>query len=90
MQDNIYDIYTKGQDNKLTQLVFCDLSTPKDNKGYEQDGFLDAYNDIKKKLIEKGIPDNEIAFIHEADSEAKKKGFNRFYSKNGCRNKCTR
>ena len=71
--DNIYDIYTKGQDNKLTQLVFCDLSTPKDNKGYEQDGFLDAYNDIKKKLIEKGIPDNEIAFIHEADSEAKKK-----------------
>ena len=71
--DNIYDIYTKGQDNKLTQLVFCDLSTPKDNKGYEQDGFLDAYNDIKKKLIEKGIPDNEVAFIHEADSEAKKK-----------------
>ena len=71
--DNIYDIYTKGQDNKLTQLVFCDLSTPKDNKGYEQDSFLDAYNDIKKKLIEKGIPDNEIAFIHEADSEAKKK-----------------
>ena len=71
--DNIYDIYTKGQDNKLTQLVFCDLSTPKDNKGFEQDGFLDAYNDIKKKLIEKGIPDNEIAFIHEADSEVKKK-----------------
>ena len=71
--DNIYNIYTKGQDNKLTQLVFCDLSTPKDNKGYEQDGFLDAYNDIKKKLIEKGIPDNEVAFIHEADSEAKKK-----------------
>ena len=71
--DNIYDIYIKGQDNKLTQLVFCDLSTPKDNKGYEQDSFLDAYNDIKKKLIEKGIPDNEIAFIHEADSEAKKK-----------------
>ena len=71
--DNIFDIYTKGQDNKLTQLVFCDLSTPKDNKGYEQDSFLDAYNDIKKKLIEKGIPDNEIAFIHEADSEAKKK-----------------
>lgn len=71
--DNIYNIYTKGQDNKLTQLVFCDLSTPKDNKGYEQDSFLDAYNDIKKKLIEKGIPDNEIAFIHEADSEAKKK-----------------
>ena len=71
--DNIYDIYTRGQDNKLTQLVFCDLSTPKDIKGFEQDGFLDAYNDIKKKLIEKGIPDNEIAFIHEADSEAKKK-----------------
>ena len=71
--DNIYDIYTNGQSNKLTQLVFCDLSTPKDNKGYEQETFLDAYNDIKKKLIEKGIPENEISFIHEADSEAKKK-----------------
>jgi len=71
--DNVYDIYTKGNKNKLTQLVFCDLSTPKDNKDYEKEEFSDIYNEIKKKLIEKGIPDNEIVFIHEADSEAKKK-----------------
>ena len=71
--DNVYDIYTKGNKNKLTQLVFCDLSTPKDNKDYVKEEFSDIYNEIKKKLIEKGIPDNEIVFIHEADSEAKKK-----------------
>ena len=71
--DDVYDIYTKGQDNKLTQLVFCDLSTPKDNNSYQQEEFSDVYNELKKKLIEKGISDNEIAFIHEADSEAKKK-----------------
>ncbi len=71
--DNIYDIYEKGQDNKLTQLVFCDLSTPKDNKNYEQEDFSDVYNELKKKLIEKGISSEEIAYIHEADSEAKKK-----------------
>ena len=58
---------------KLTQLVFCDLSTPKDNKDYEKEEFSDIYNELKKKLVEKGIPNNEIAFINEADSEAKKK-----------------
>ncbi len=71
--DNIYDIYANGKDNKLTQLVFCDLSTPKDNNSYEKEEFSDVYNELKKKLIEKGIPEIEIAFIHEADSEAKKK-----------------
>lgn len=71
--DNIYDIYEKGQDNKLTQLVFCDLSTPKDNRNFEQENFSDVYNELKKKLIEKGIPSEEIAYIHEADSESKKK-----------------
>ena len=71
--DEVYDIYTKGNENKLTQLVFCDLSTPKDNKDYEKEEFSDIYNELKRKLVEKGIPNNEIAFIHEADSEAKKK-----------------
>ena len=70
---NIYNIWNDGKDNKLTQLVFCDLSTPKTNNAYEQDSFSDVYNELKKALIQKGIPENEIRFIHEADTEAKKK-----------------
>ena len=71
--DNIYKIWNENQDKKSTQLVFCDLSTPKDLKGYEKVEFTDVYNELKKKLIQKGIPPNEIAFIHEADTEIKKK-----------------
>ena len=71
--DNIYKIWNENQDKKSTQLVFCDLSTPKDLKGYEKEEFTDVYNELKKKLIQKGIPPNEIAFIHEADTEVKKK-----------------
>ena len=86
--DNIYDIYINSNDEKLTQLVFCDLSTPKilgtEDNPYEMEEingvwkikerqFTDAYTDLKRKLIEKGIPENEIAFIHEADTETKKK-----------------
>ena len=71
--ENIYKIWNENQNKKSTQLVFCDLSTPKDMKGFEKEGFKDAYNELKKKLIQKGIPPDEIAFIHEADTEVKKK-----------------
>ena len=71
--ENIYKIWNDNADIKATQLVFCDLSTPKDMKGYEKEEFTDVYNELKKKLILKGIPDEEIAFIHEADTEIKKK-----------------
>ena len=71
--DNIYKIWNDSKDKKSTQLVFCDLSTPKDLKGYEKEEFTDVYNELKKKLIQKEIPPDEIAFIHEADTEVKKK-----------------
>ena len=63
---NIYDIWEKSAVNKSTQLVFCDMSTPKG------DGSFNIYDDIKKKLIEKGIPEKEIAFIHDANNEKQK------------------
>ena len=65
--NNIYKFYKDYDNIKATQLVFCDLSTPKD------DGSFSVYNDIKNKLIDKGIPSEEIAFIHDADNEVKKK-----------------
>ncbi len=71
--ENVYRIWSENSDKKSTQLVFCDLSTPKDLKGYEKEEFTDVYNELKKKLIQKGIPPDEIAFIHEADNEVKKK-----------------
>ena len=71
--ENIYKIWNENSDKKSTQLVFCDLSTPKDMKGYEKEEFTDVYNELKTKLIKKGIPEEEIAFIHEADNETKKK-----------------
>ena len=71
--ENIYKIWNENQDKKSTQLIFCDLSTPKDLKGYEKVEFTDVYNELRKKLIQKGIPPDEIAFIHEADTETKKK-----------------
>ena len=64
--NNVYDIYKKYDDIKAAQLIFSDLSTPKD------DDTFSVYNDIKKKLIDKGIPEEEIAFIHDADTEEKK------------------
>lgn len=63
---NVYDIWEKSAANKSTQLVFCDMSTPKG------DGSFNIYDDIKKKLIEKGIPEKEIAFIHDANNEKQK------------------
>jgi len=93
----IYNVWNDTADEKLTQLVFCDLSTPKktdsmtmeenEENVYEIDKgelekteetqeneyqFTDVYNDIKKKLIELGIPEEQIAFIHDATTETKK------------------
>ena len=71
--ENVYKIWDENKDKKSTQIIFCDLSIPKDLKGYEKEEFTDVYNELKKKLIQKGITPDEIAFIHEADTEAKKK-----------------
>ena len=65
--NNVYEIWEKTSEQRSTQLIFCDLSTP------HNDGRFNVYDDIRKKLISKGVPENEIAFIHDADSEAKKK-----------------
>lgn len=64
--NNIYDIWNKTKENKSAQLVFCDLSTPHNN------GKFNVYDDLKEKLIERGIPKEEIAFIHEANTDVRK------------------
>lgn len=64
--DNVFNIWDKTKENKSTQLVFCDTSTPKG------DGSFNLYDDIKNKLVAKGIPSDEIAFIHEASTEEQK------------------
>ena len=63
--ENVFRIWQDGADNKLTQLIFCDLSTP--GKGFN------IYDDIKTKLVSRGVPESEIAFIHTADTDMKKK-----------------
>ena len=65
--DNIYRIWKENADKKSAQLVFCDLSTPKN------DGTFSVYNDIRKKVFERGFPESEVKFIHEADTDMKKK-----------------
>lgn len=65
--DNVFDIWQRTAENRSTQMVFCDLSTP------HNDGKFNVYDDLRKKLIEKGIPAEEIAYIHTAETEAKKK-----------------
>lgn len=65
--ESIYQIWKDTRDDRLTQLVFCDFSTP------NKDGRFNVYDDIRDKLIAKGIPKNEIAFIHDANTEARKK-----------------
>ena len=65
--DNIYNIWKDNYNDKLTQLVFCDLSTPK------SDGSFNVYDDIKEKLIKKGVAEDEIEYIHNASTEMKKK-----------------
>ena len=64
---NVIRIWEQTKEQRSAQLVFCDLSTPKD------DGSFSVYNDLKKKLMEAGIPEEEIAFIHDANTEARKK-----------------
>ena len=63
---NVLQIWEDGSEQKLTQLLFCDLSTPKN------DGQFNVYDDIKTKLLAAGVPESEVAFIHSADTEAKK------------------
>ena len=63
---NVLQIWEDGREQKLTQLLFCDLSTPKN------DGQFNVYDDIKTKLLAAGVPEGEVAFIHSADTEAKK------------------
>ena len=65
--ENVFEIWQRTADQRSTQMIFCDLSTPKD------DGTFSVYDDIRAKLLELGIPENEIAFIHNAKSEAQKK-----------------
>ena len=65
--DNVYRIWEEYADTKATQLVFCDLSTPKNN------GTFNIYDDVREKLVARGIPAEQIRFIHEATSDAQKK-----------------
>ena len=82
---NIVRIWEAGQESKLTQLVFCDISTPKGaglnpstpakslTDGLQLENDFNVYDDIRQKLVERGIPAEQIAFIHEANTEVKKK-----------------
>ena len=65
--ENVFEIWRRTADQRSTQMIFCDLSTPKD------DGTFSVYDDIHTKLLELGIPENEIAYIHNAKSEVQKK-----------------
>lgn len=65
--EKVFSIWEDGKEDKLTQLLFCDMSTP------TSDGSFNVYDDIKQKLIGMGVPAEEVAFIHDADTEAKKK-----------------
>ena len=65
--DNVYRIWTENADTRATQLVFCDLSTPKN------DGTFNVYDDIRAKLTDRGIPAEQIRFVHEATTDAQKK-----------------
>ena len=64
--DKAFEIWDKTKEQKSAQLIFCDLSTPKN------DGTFNVYEDIRNKLLEKGVPENEVAFIHEANTETRK------------------
>lgn len=71
--DNVYRIYKETSDIRGTQLIFCDLSTPKKAyENYEYGKDFDVYNDLKHKLIERGVPESEIVFIHDAKTDKDK------------------
>ncbi len=65
--DNVYRIWEEHADTKAAQLIFCDLSTPKN------DGSFNVYDDIREKLIRRGVPAEQIRFIHEATTDVQKK-----------------
>lgn len=65
--ERVFSIWEEGKAERTTQLLFCDLSTPKGG-----DGTFNVYDDIREKLVAKGVPREEVCFIHEADTEAKK------------------
>jgi hypothetical protein len=65
--DRVFGIWSETRASRLTQLVFCDFSTP------NKDGRFNVYSDIREKLAARGIPESEMAFIHDADTETKKK-----------------
>ena len=65
--DEVYRFWYDTKEDKLTQLLFCDLSTPK------KDGSFSVYNDVRDKLVTKGVPEKEIQFIHDANTEVRKK-----------------
>ncbi len=70
---NVFDIWERTSDKKSTQLIFCDLGVPQSKEDFKKNGErFDVYADIRSKLIEKGVPEKEIAFIHEANSETEK------------------
>ena len=71
LRRNVFRIWEQTKEKRSAQLVFCDLSTP------TTDGSFSVYDDLKKKLMDAGIPEEEIAFIHTADSEAKKELFSK-------------
>lgn len=64
--ENAFQVWEDGKDTQATQLIFCDLSTPK------TDGTFNVYDDVRNKLVERGIPKEQIAFIHEYNTEVKK------------------
>lgn len=64
--ENAFQVWEEGKADRTTQLIFCDLSTPKG------DGTFNVYDDVRNKLAARGIPKEEIAFIHEYNTEAKK------------------
>ena len=70
--NNIFQIWEDSQTERLTQLVFCDISTPK-SKGADGEAEFSVYEDIRQKLMARGVPEKEIAFIHDANTDAKKK-----------------
>jgi len=63
---NAYQVWEEGKADRTTQLIFCDLSTPK------EDGSFNVYDDVREKLVARGVPKEEVAFIHEYNTEAKK------------------
>ncbi|WP_029198830.1 hypothetical protein, partial [Paenibacillus alginolyticus] len=65
--DNVFRYWSDSREERLTQLVFCDLSIPK------QDGSFNVYDELRRKLMDRGVPTEEIAYIHDANTEVKKK-----------------